>query len=418
MPVAFISHSSEDAGFVERHLVPALKTSGVDVWFSRTSIRTAEEWQRSILSGLESSDWFVVVVSVNAAKSRWVRAETGWAFSNREGRILPVLIGQCDPYSVHMLLADLQFADGRRDPGKGAADAAALLEAQRPAPPPVRESAAGEPRADVFPLAGLAHAQMMRGDFIAAIRELDGALELAPGDSRLLFLRGVSCLGNSQTQDAIRDLTQALQGAMNPLARSQGCLYRARAYASYNDDKRAIADCAEAIKADPNNGDAYLLRGRLRRRNLELDAAIDDVTEALKLSPEKPEAFLERAEAYRQKNLLQNARADYAHALKLDPGLLDKVPPHLRNSGTSQSGDPARIEEALRSLRAIASLAQIDRMQPSAKSKALSELMSIGFPKVFADIDYLISVLPSDRPEHKAAVAARDVAIQSKIRPK
>src|SRR2546425_8786088 len=107
MPRVFISHSSEDAELIERHILPVLKARNIDVWYSRTSIQTAEEWERSIKRGLESSDWFVVAISSNSAKSRWVRAETGWAFGHREGKIVPILIEPCNPYDLHMLLPDL-----------------------------------------------------------------------------------------------------------------------------------------------------------------------------------------------------------------------------------------------------------------------------------------------------------------------
>lgn len=128
MPTAFVSHSSEDAQFIERNILPTLKALGVEVWYSPISIHTAEEWERSIKRGLESSDWFVVTVSPHSAKSRWVRAETGWAFNNRDGRIVPILIGQCNPYDLHMLLAELQFADFRRDPRKGEQELRSLFD--------------------------------------------------------------------------------------------------------------------------------------------------------------------------------------------------------------------------------------------------------------------------------------------------
>jgi sulfatase modifying factor 1 len=130
VPTVFISHSSKDTDFIERNIIPALKANGIDVWYSRESIKTADQWERSINSALESSDWFVVAISPNSVKSKWVRRETGWAFRYREDKIIPVLIGQCNPDDLYTGLPDLQHVDCIGDPKKGA-DELALLLAQK-----------------------------------------------------------------------------------------------------------------------------------------------------------------------------------------------------------------------------------------------------------------------------------------------
>lgn len=132
-PTVFLSHAHEDSVFIERHIIPALKANGMGVWYSRESIETAEEWERSIMNGLESSDWFVVAISPNAVKSKsdWVWRETGWAFRNRKDKIIPVLIGPCNPDDVYAGLPDLQYADCIRDPKKGADELALLLAKKR-----------------------------------------------------------------------------------------------------------------------------------------------------------------------------------------------------------------------------------------------------------------------------------------------
>ncbi|HEX9730790.1 MAG TPA: TIR domain-containing protein [Thermoanaerobaculia bacterium] len=412
MPTVFVSHSSEDAHFIEQQIVPLLKSRNLNVWYSAESIQTAEEWERAIRRGLEASDWFLVALSPRSAKSKWVRRETGWAFANREGRIVPILIEACDPNDLHIGLNELQFADFRRDQQKGATR---LLSAFDSAPSAVAGGTPGAPeegsapRPDNFPLKALAHTQMLRGDFDEAIVELDGALELVPTDAGAYVLRGTCHLAKSAWDAAIGDFTNALAGDLNPIVRSLAYMYRGRANGAKNDDRMAVADCNEALRADPDNADAYVLRGKLRRRALEREGAVADFSEALKLKPTAAEAFLQRAQVFAELGEIGKAKVDYAAAVELDATFAEKVPVHLSDRAPSHL-DTARIEEARRSLRAIGFLTQMDQMAPAAKARALSELMTVGFPKVMSDLDYLTTNLPKESAEYKAAVLLNDVA--------
>src|SRR5262249_33661398 len=61
--------------------------------------------------GLESCDWFLIVMSPRAAESRWVKTEVRWAFRKRSGSILPVLYQPCDPEDFHLMMPDVQYID-------------------------------------------------------------------------------------------------------------------------------------------------------------------------------------------------------------------------------------------------------------------------------------------------------------------
>src|SRR5438046_1433154 len=91
MSQVFISHSSHNRAFVERELLPLLKSNGIGTWYSRDDIRTAEDWERSILRGLRECDWFLLVMSPQAAHSRWVRDEVHWAMDERPEHVIPLL---------------------------------------------------------------------------------------------------------------------------------------------------------------------------------------------------------------------------------------------------------------------------------------------------------------------------------------
>jgi formylglycine-generating enzyme required for sulfatase activity len=88
----------------------------LETWYSREDIRAADSWHQSILDGLKSSDWFLIVMSANSAKSEWVIDELHWAMGHRPlGRIVPVMIEECDPYDFHLRLPRLQFVDYSQD---------------------------------------------------------------------------------------------------------------------------------------------------------------------------------------------------------------------------------------------------------------------------------------------------------------
>lgn len=111
----FISHSSADQGFVEQTLIPLLKKNGIEPWYSKNDIRTGDAWERKIVQSLETCNWFLVVMSPNAAKSDWVKTEVDWAIQNRAGRLVPVMISSCESQSIHLQLRRLQHVDFRQD---------------------------------------------------------------------------------------------------------------------------------------------------------------------------------------------------------------------------------------------------------------------------------------------------------------
>jgi TIR domain len=115
MPRVFISHSTKDREFVERDLLPFLREHGIDAWYAPDDIQTAAHWERTILTGLQGCDWFLLLMSPRSAESEWVRDEVNWAISHREGRIVPVMVEACDPYAFHIRMSRIQHIDFRSD---------------------------------------------------------------------------------------------------------------------------------------------------------------------------------------------------------------------------------------------------------------------------------------------------------------
>jgi predicted Zn-dependent peptidase len=127
MPRVFISHTTKDREFVEREIVSALHQHGIDTWYSPDDISTADLWERSIVVGPEECDWFLVVMSRQAQHSKWVKSEVSWAVEYRHGRIVPVLVEDCDAYKIHLNLITIQHVDFRSSQARARENLVALF---------------------------------------------------------------------------------------------------------------------------------------------------------------------------------------------------------------------------------------------------------------------------------------------------
>jgi hypothetical protein len=114
MPRVFISHASPDAPFVKREIVDLLHKHGIDTWFSPANIKTAEEWERRIRSGLQSCDWFLVALTPDAVASRWVEAEIAWGMEERPDCFVPVMCRNCAWKDLHLKMRTIQYVDFRQ----------------------------------------------------------------------------------------------------------------------------------------------------------------------------------------------------------------------------------------------------------------------------------------------------------------
>jgi hypothetical protein len=115
LPTVFVSHSSRDRDFVENDLLPLLHRYSINAWYSKEAIPSASVWEKTIRQGLNSCEWFLVVLSPAAIQSEWVQTEVHWAIEHRKERIVPVLIRDCDPSDLHLQLIRYQYVNFLRD---------------------------------------------------------------------------------------------------------------------------------------------------------------------------------------------------------------------------------------------------------------------------------------------------------------
>lgn len=115
----FLSHSSKDRVFTAR-LAKVLTAHGVPVFYSRRSIRGAQQWHEEIGRALKECDWFIVVLSPHSCVSDWVKKELLYALtkSRYKNHILPLVCRRCGEGKIEALawsLPQIQRIDASRD---------------------------------------------------------------------------------------------------------------------------------------------------------------------------------------------------------------------------------------------------------------------------------------------------------------
>jgi TIR domain-containing protein len=112
---AFLSHASQDRRFANR-LLELLNQHGISTFYSKRSLRGAQQWHDEIGAALARCDWFLLILSPAAVASRWVKRELLYALeSDRyDRRIVPLLYRPCQPDKLSWTLSGLQQIDFRR----------------------------------------------------------------------------------------------------------------------------------------------------------------------------------------------------------------------------------------------------------------------------------------------------------------
>src|SRR5215217_4059090 len=102
MTQIFISYSRKDFVFV-RKLAGDLETAGYDVWWDVSDLRGGDDWMRIIPAAIETSDYFIAVLSPNAITSEWVKREYTQALSLRK-KIIPIMLARSSvPFGLNTL---------------------------------------------------------------------------------------------------------------------------------------------------------------------------------------------------------------------------------------------------------------------------------------------------------------------------
>jgi tetratricopeptide (TPR) repeat protein len=128
--------------------------------------------------------------------------------------------------------------------------------------------------------------------------------------------RGFAHTKNGDYDKAIADCSQAIR--LDP---DFAIAYRNRGFAHLQkgDTDKAIADYTAAIRLDPDYAVNYNNRGFAHTKNGDYDKAIADLTEAIRLDPDFADAYFWRSWAHRESGQFERAIEDANEAIRLDP---------------------------------------------------------------------------------------------------
>jgi len=128
---------------------------------------------------------------------------------------------------------------------------------------------------------------------------------------------------------------------------------RGGAYAQKKDYTKAIDDFDKAIKIDPDNAESYAFRGAAYSEKQEQDKAMLDFNEAIRLNPKCKNAYMFRAALYGVKGEHDKSISDYEEALRIDPN--DKTTMNLLGNarGFKVEAERKRKEEMKVKVRKI-----------------------------------------------------------------
>jgi tetratricopeptide (TPR) repeat protein len=198
----------------------------------------------------------------------------------------------------------------------------------------------------------LSQAYLKLGDTNRAFQELTRTVELAPDNYRAHadlanLLVTVRNPDGRPVQDALKqakthlDLLRASQ-PNSPETREAWANY----YAAQNDIPTAMQEMQQAIAADPDRSESYLLMAILQLRSNLPDQAEVNFKKAVQVDPKAVNAQLALAGFYQSRNRFAEAEQEFKHAIDSDPK--NPVPRAAYVRLLLQEGKKTEIESFLR----------------------------------------------------------------------
>jgi Flp pilus assembly protein TadD len=149
--------------------------------------------------------------------------------------------------------------------------------------------------------------QTGRGDLDGAIKMYRKALEISPGNYRVLCNLGLTYKDKGWVQQAIRTLEQSR--ASNP----EFLAARFHLALAYYDQKRfaeAIAEHKEVLRLRPDYAASHAILGRIYLEMGELDLALDEINLALSIQPELTPQLIDRVDIFIRQGRFDEAERD------------------------------------------------------------------------------------------------------------
>ncbi len=319
----FVSHSHTNNAFCQE-LVTGLKAAGADVWYDNESMH-AGQLGPVIERELRERTVFIVVLSPDALRSRWVEDETRWAYGQLRRDpsriILPVLAEALpDENDIWLFLQDFKRveASGLRPFSPAEAVARTLHALQLTLPGEAPQPTAPQPAESASDLVSRGKALQAQGKHAEALPLFQRATQLDPRSfdawSNLGYtlynvkrpaqeqLDAFECATTLDPNNAIAWHNKG--GALDTLGRRDEALaaydralaldpnYVSAWYgkgvvlSALSRNAEALAACDQALALDPKHVNAWVTKGVVLKNLQRYDEALDACEQALALAPQ------------------------------------------------------------------------------------------------------------------------------------
>ncbi len=94
----FLSHNHKDKEFVRR-LATDIESHGIRVWFDEAEMKIGDSLIQKIREGIDSVDYFAVILSTNSVKAPWVENELDVAMNYQIAgkiKVLPIILEEVE----------------------------------------------------------------------------------------------------------------------------------------------------------------------------------------------------------------------------------------------------------------------------------------------------------------------------------
>jgi len=139
-------------------------------------------------------------------------------------------------------------------------------------------------------------------------------------NAAVILLRAKDCLRRKQFERALADLAEALR--LNPQL-GDALMVRASVRVEMGDYELALADVERRLQIEPPEPVALLTRGNLRAHLGDLELALADFTDFLRQQPGTVVALRARALSYARLHRFDEALADLNEAVRVEPTSAD-----------------------------------------------------------------------------------------------
>ncbi|PWU23639.1 hypothetical protein C5B42_02310 [Candidatus Cerribacteria bacterium 'Amazon FNV 2010 28 9'] len=306
----FVSHSTGDNDFA-RQLVKTLRNAGVDVWYNGTLLAGGDQWMRAIHREIVERPVFILVVSPEATRNRWIKDEIDLAVSlsgkDKTRIILPVEASPTRPDDIGRLspvLLSRRLVTGNNlgEMLRNVLNELGLLS-------PSNENSLPAPKSKEE-LINLGKGLLEQNEFDEAIVFLDAALALAPHDASALSSKARALEGKGSFAEALANYRAALE--VDPLI-TEARLNMGKIYLSQKQYEEALETFDTALKQEEEERAVKAASGKV------------PAAQAGKINLYIVTLWYHKGIVLRKLGRYAEAQQAYERALTIDPQL------HMRN---------------------------------------------------------------------------------------